>query len=89
MADWNTQSTIPRNRQSTIINQPAAINLQSAICNHRFLLRSAGAPARVADADGHDPSLFPALREQLGLTLEDARAPVQVMVIDAVDRPVE
>ena len=45
------------------------------------------APAGVADAGGPDPSLFTALREQLGLTLEDARAPVQVMVIDSVERP--
>jgi uncharacterized protein (TIGR03435 family) len=33
------------------------------------------------------PSLATALQEQLGLKLESARAPVEVLVIDSVDRP--
>jgi uncharacterized protein (TIGR03435 family) len=33
------------------------------------------------------PALFVALEEQLGLKLEDARGPVTVLVIDAVQRP--
>lgn len=35
------------------------------------------------------PSLFVALEEQLGLKLESQRAPVDVVVIDSVQRPVE
>jgi uncharacterized protein (TIGR03435 family) len=43
------------------------------------------APGQNADADS--PSLFTALGEQLGLKLESGRAPVDVIVIDHVERP--
>ena len=33
------------------------------------------------------PSLFTAVREQLGLKLESTKRPVDVLVIDHVDRP--
>ena len=39
------------------------------------------------DADG--PSIFTALREQLGPKLESTRAFVDVLVIDSVQRPTE
>jgi uncharacterized protein (TIGR03435 family) len=42
-----------------------------------------GAPA--IDLDG--ASIFAAMREQLGLKLESQRAPVEVMVIDKVEKP--
>jgi uncharacterized protein (TIGR03435 family) len=45
----------------------------------------AGAPA--APSDG--ASLFTALQEQLGLKLESTRAPVDVLVIDSIERPAE
>ena len=38
-------------------------------------------------ADSNVPNLFTALQEQLGLKLEAARGPVDVLVIDSVDRP--
>jgi uncharacterized protein (TIGR03435 family) len=41
-------------------------------------------------ADSPDgPSLFTAVREQLGLKLESGRAPVEVIVIDHIDRPTD
>jgi uncharacterized protein (TIGR03435 family) len=40
-------------------------------------------PQHVSD----DPSIFTALREQLGLKLERARGLVELLVIDSVEQP--
>jgi uncharacterized protein (TIGR03435 family) len=45
------------------------------------------APDDSPDANGDLPSLMTALVEQLGLRLESARGPVQVIVIDHVEQP--
>jgi uncharacterized protein (TIGR03435 family) len=41
----------------------------------------------VASVDSSAPSLFDALQEQLGLKLESGKGPVEVIVIDHVERP--
>ena len=46
-------------------------------------LRGSAAPS----ADTAEASIFTALQEQLGLKLESVRAPVQVLIVDHVQRP--
>jgi uncharacterized protein (TIGR03435 family) len=62
-------------------------------------LPAGDAPARIAvggaeidltggvNIDPNGAALLTALREQLGLKIESARAPVEVLVIDRVERP--
>ena len=49
--------------------------------------RPPGAPELPVDPNG--PSLFTAVQEQLGLKLDSQRGPVEVLVIDRVEKPVE
>jgi uncharacterized protein (TIGR03435 family) len=48
-------------------------------------LQAGAAAAPAAANDG--PSLFIALQEQLGLKLESSRGPVEMLVIESVERP--
>jgi uncharacterized protein (TIGR03435 family) len=52
-----------------------------------FELRFTPADVAAASTDPDAPSLFTALQEQLGLRLEATRAPVEVLVVDRLDRP--
>src|SRR5688572_2540619 len=44
-------------------------------------------PPGVAPIDPNGPSFFTALQEQLGLKLQSATGPVEVVVIDSVEQP--
>jgi uncharacterized protein (TIGR03435 family) len=48
-----------------------------------FDLTYAAEPSPDSDA----PSLFTAIQEELGLKLESTKAPVEVLVVDGVQRP--
>ena len=50
-------------------------------------LLSPGLPPPIGAGDANSPSLAAALQEQLGLKLEGGRGPVDVVVIDKLERP--
>lgn len=46
-----------------------------------------GGPAKGAEMDNPGPTIFDAVRDQLGLKLERQKGPVEIMVIDRVEKP--
>jgi uncharacterized protein (TIGR03435 family) len=56
---------------------------------YNFTLRWTPDEGAPPEGDVAAPSIFTAVQEQLGLKLEPAKAPVQVLVIDNLERPSE
>jgi uncharacterized protein (TIGR03435 family) len=48
-----------------------------------------GTPLPASPAGENNISIFTALEQQLGLKLESAKGPVEVLVIDSVSKPTE
>ena len=53
------------------------------------LVKSGGSDSDPPPPDTSGPSIFTAIQEQLGLRLESAKGPVEVLVIESVQRPAE
>ena len=50
---------------------------------------AAGGPPQGPPGPGDGASLFAAIQEQLGLKLEAKRGPVELLVLDSAERPIE
>jgi len=68
----------------TMLNGTFDVHLKWAVDNPASL----AGPDTALRSDPAGPSIFTALQEQLGLKLESAKGPVEVLVIDHVERPV-
>lgn len=55
--------------------------------NYDYELHWTPGPAPGVSTDSNNPSIFTVVEEQLGLKLEPSKAPVDVLVIDHVERP--
>ncbi len=54
-----------------------------------FSIEGRGGPGPDTPAADQPPGLFTAIQEQLGLKLESTKGPVEVLVIDSVERPID
>ena len=94
-AQWNSQLIDLRETNATLAEfaQNMGIVLDKPMVDQTgltgrfdFTLRWTPDTAR-ADEPNAEPGLFTAIQEQLGLKLEATKAPVDVLVIDHVDKP--
>ena len=65
-----------------------SISLKFAPDDFRVPIRDAGANSPLPASDS-GPSLFTAVREQLGLELKSEKAPIDVLVLDHIESPTE
>jgi uncharacterized protein (TIGR03435 family) len=84
-------------RLSQVIDRPV-INRTQLGGNYDFNLSFTREPPRggpnkdnpdEAPAENTGPSVFDAIRDQMGLRLEPQKGPVEVMVIDHAEKPIE
>jgi uncharacterized protein (TIGR03435 family) len=71
-----------------------AVMVESSVTNNTGLAGSydlslTWTPDQARNSDDTGPSLFTALEEQLGLKLQAGRGPVDVLVVDSVDKQPE
>ncbi|SEB89290.1 TIGR03435 family protein [Terriglobus roseus] len=85
------QPMLPLVNQLTIELKRAVVDRTGLTGFYNFTLRwtpdEEAAPTNHALEENAAPSIFTALQEQLGLKLERTRAPMQVLVIDRLERP--
>jgi len=79
---------------STFTNVPVITGIDRPVLDRTGLKASYAftlkfAPPQSTNPDPDRPQFMTALQEQLGLKLESTRAPVDVLVIDSVERPSE
>ena len=72
-----------RPKPPVLIGQSSTRPASRACSRFTLMFSSFNTVPQVSD----DPSIFAALREQLGLKLEPARGPVELLVIDSVEQP--
>jgi uncharacterized protein (TIGR03435 family) len=65
------------------------VNRTGLAGSFNFTLHWAPDTLQHPDQDAEDVSIFEAVSEQLGLRLRSAKAPVDVLIIDHVERPTE
>ena len=93
--EWNSQAITFRGTNATMadvtwnmgmaLDKPV-VDQTGLTGRYDFVLRWAPDTTRPDDPNA-PPSVFTAMQEQLGLKLEATKAPVDVLVIDHVDRP--
>jgi uncharacterized protein (TIGR03435 family) len=78
----------------TLVSLPVVTGIDRPVLDRTNLQGNYGfqmkfSPAQITNPDPERPALVTALQEQLGLKLEPARALIDVLVIDSVERPTE
>jgi uncharacterized protein (TIGR03435 family) len=73
---------------SVQLGQPV-IDRTGLVGHYNFILQFAPVQASPDAQPDARPSLFTAIQEQLGLKLESTKAPVDVVVIDHIEKPSE